>query len=118
MEILKNLDIWDYLAFLALLILAVGGVCLIVVVLGMPGKIAYARKHPDAEAINLMAWLGFLGVVPWVQAFIWAFKPADVIDIRRFPQEEKKAIDEEMAKHAEKTAPEKPRTQEGKGEQP
>jgi hypothetical protein len=57
-------------------------------------------------------------VVPWVQAFIWAFKPADVIDIRRFPQEEKKAIDEEMAKHAEKTAPEKPRTQEGKGEQP
>jgi hypothetical protein len=31
----------------------------------------------------------------WIQAFIWAFKPTDVIDIRRFPKAEAKAIEEE-----------------------
>ena len=35
-------------------------------------------------------------VLPWIQAFIWAFKPTDIVDIRRFPQEEAKAIDEEI----------------------
>lgn len=29
-----------------------------------------------------MGWIGFLAVVPWIQALIWAFKPTDVIDIR------------------------------------
>ena len=39
-----------------------------------------------------MGWAGLLPTVyPWVQAFIWAFKPTDVIDIRRFPAEEAKA---------------------------
>ena len=35
-----------------------------------------------------MGWVGFLAVIPWVQAFIWAFKPTSVIDIRRFPKAE------------------------------
>lgn len=64
---------------------------------GLPGKIAISRKHPDAEAVNIMGWAGFLAVVPWIQAFIWAFKPTDIIDIRRFPAEERKAIDKEIA---------------------
>ena len=34
-----------------------------------------------------MGWIGFLAVVPWIQALIWAFKPTDVIDIRHLPQE-------------------------------
>jgi hypothetical protein len=34
-------------------------------------------------AINTMGWLGFLAVVPWMQAFMWAFKPTDVVDIRK-----------------------------------
>jgi hypothetical protein len=33
-----------------------------------------------------------------VQAFIWAFKPTEIIDIRRFPREESKAIDEDIAR--------------------
>jgi hypothetical protein len=36
--------------------------------------------------------------VPWIQAFVWAFKPTDVVDIRRFPQEEASAIDEDIAR--------------------
>jgi hypothetical protein len=103
-----HLDIWDYLTFLCFFVLGVGFVVALVVILGLPGKIAYARKHPEAEAVNLMGWLGFLAVVPWVQAFIWAFKPTNVIDIRRTPTEEQKAIEEEMARHAGKAAPETP----------
>ena len=34
-------------------------------------------------------------ILPWIQAFIWAFKPTDIVDIRRFPKEEAKALDEE-----------------------
>jgi putative membrane protein len=36
--------------------------------------------------------------VPWIQAFIWAFKPANIVDIRRSPREEAKAIDEQIAR--------------------
>jgi len=61
-----QLDVWDYLTFLAFI------VCIF----------AYARKHSQAEAVNVMGWLGFLAVVPWMQAFLWAFKPTDVILLR------------------------------------
>ena len=45
-----------------------------------------------------MGWLGFLGVVPWVQAFIWALKPTNVIDIRNLPWDTRRATDEEIAR--------------------
>jgi hypothetical protein len=92
-----NPDLWDYITFAALFVLGVGALIAIVFVLGLPGRIAIARKHPDAEAINVMGWVGFLAIVPWVQAFIWAFKPAQVVDIRRYPQAEQAAIREEIA---------------------
>ena len=44
-----------------------------------------------------MGYAGFLPVVPWIQAFIWAFKPTDIVDIRRFPKEEARAVDEDIA---------------------
>ncbi len=93
-----DLDFWDYVTFAALFILGVGALIAIVFVLGLPGRIAIARKHPDAEAVNVMGWVGFLAIVPWIQAFIWAFKPTQVVDIRRNPQAEQEAIDEEFAK--------------------
>jgi hypothetical protein len=97
-----QLTTWDYLTFLTFFIIGAGGLGLAVFVLGLPGRIAIARNHPDAEAVNLMGWLGFLAVVPWVQAFIWAFKPTNIIDIRRFPPEEQRAIREEIARLAGK----------------
>lgn len=66
------------------------------IVLGLPGRIAAARKHPDAEAVNLLGWLGFAAVLPWAQALIWSFKPADVVDIRKMPRAERKEIDEQI----------------------
>jgi hypothetical protein len=94
-----ELDFWDYATFVTAA-LAGGSVILIYIWLaGLPGRIAIARKHPEAEAVKLMGWAGLLPTVyPWVQAFIWAFKPTDIVDIRRFPREEAKAIDEDIAR--------------------
>jgi len=102
-----KLDMWDYLTFLVILALVGAFLTVAVLVLGLPGRIAIARKHPDADAINLMGWLGFLAVVPWMQAFMWAFKPTDVVDIRYFPKQEQQNIDEEIAKLKGKTTTEK-----------
>jgi len=114
-----ELDFWDYATF-ATAAAAGGAVMLIYVwIAGLPGRIAIARKHPDAEAVKLMGWAGLLPtVLPWIQAFIWAFKPTDIIDIRRLPREETKAIDEDIArlkddprmhgKHARTTDPATP----------
>jgi hypothetical protein len=93
-----DLDFWDYVTFASLFVLGVGALVAIVFILGLPGRIAIARSHPDAEAVNIMGWVGFLAIVPWIQAFIWAFKPTQVIDIRRYPPAEQRAIDEEITK--------------------
>ena len=45
-----------------------------------------------------MGYFGFLPVVPWIQAFVWAFKPTNVVDIRRFPRAEATGIDEDIAR--------------------
>lgn len=102
-----NLNIWDLLTFVVIIALVVAFLAVAVFVLGLPGRIAIARKHPDADAINTMGWLGFLAVVPWMQAFIWAFKPTTVIDIRYFPKQEQENIAEEIARLKGKTEPEK-----------
>src|SRR5271157_5878832 len=93
-----ELNLWDYLTFLVIFALVVAFLTVAVFVLGLPGRIAIARKHPDADAINTMGWLGFLAIVPWMQAFIWAFKPTTVIDVRYFPKEEQQNIAEEIAR--------------------
>jgi Protein of unknown function (DUF3302) len=93
-----KLDIWDFLTFAVSLALIGAFLTVAVLILGLPGRIAIARKHPDAEAINTMGWLGFMAVVPWMQAFMWAFKPTNVVDIRYFPRQEQRNIEEEIAR--------------------
>jgi len=99
-----NLDLWHYITFAALFVLGVLVLIAIVFVLGLPGRIAIARKHPNAEAVNIMGWVGFLAIVPWIQAFIRASKPTQVIDIRRYPPAEQAAIQEKIAKMSGKSA--------------
>jgi hypothetical protein len=100
-----RLDLWDYLTFLVILLLVGAFLTIAVFILGLPGRIAIARKHPDADAINVMGWLGFLAVVPWMQAFMWAFKPTDVVDIRYFPKQEQQYTEEMLARMKGDTAP-------------
>ena len=93
-----ELDFWDYATFATAALAGVAGVLTYIWIAGLPGRIALARKHPEAEAVKIMGWAGLLPtVLPWIQAFIWAFKPTDIVDIRRFPKEEAKALDEEMS---------------------
>lgn len=102
---------WDFVALGCGMICVFGGLAALSWLLGLPGRIAVARNHPEAEAVYAMGWTGFLAVVPWIQAFTWAFKPTDVIDIRRFPDEEREAIKEDLARlkkyaYGEEQAPE------------
>ena len=92
-----ELDFWDYATFATAALAGLAGVLIYVWIAGLPGRIALARNHPEAEAVKIMGWAGLLPtVLPWIQAFIWAFKPTDIVDIRRFPKEEAKAIDEDI----------------------
>jgi len=94
-----ELDFWDYATFATAALAGFAGVMTYIWIAGLPGRIALARKHPEAEAVKIMGWAGLLPtVLPWIQAFIWAFKPSDIVDIRRFPKQEAKALDEE-ARH-------------------
>jgi len=93
-----ELTFWDYVTFGVLIVLGAAFLIAFTFILGLPGRIAIARKHPDADAVNIMGWAGFLAVVPWMQAFMWAFKPTTIIDIRRYPEAEAAAIEEEIAR--------------------
>jgi hypothetical protein len=96
---------WDYATFVVLFILVAAGLAVAVFVLGLPGRIAIARKHPEADAVYLMGWIGFLAVVPWIQALGWAFKPTTVIDVRYLPKEERLETDAMIAKLTGKASP-------------
>jgi len=106
-----ELTFWDYVTFATAM---AGGAAVILIyiwIAGLPGRIAIARNHPEAEAVNLLGWAGLLPTIyPWAQALIWAFKPTDVVDIRRFPREEARAIEEDIARlqGVAKPAPAKP----------
>lgn len=94
-----ELDIWDYATFATLFLAGGAGVLTYIWIAGLPGRIALARNHPEAEAVKLMGWAGLLPtVLPWIQALIWAFKPTDIVDVRRFPREEARVIDEELVR--------------------
>ena len=94
-----ELTVSDYATFITFALAGVSVLAAVVWLAGLPGRIAIARKHPEAEAVKLMGYAGlFPTIYPWVQAFIWAYKPTDVVDIRRFPSEEARLIDLEIAR--------------------
>lgn len=103
-----KLDFWDYATFVVLFLLGIAGFLSAMWLAGLPGRIAIARKHPEAEAVRMMGYAGFLAAVPWINAFIWAFKPTDIVDIRRYPKAEAEAIEEEIARLRGQTSAKKP----------
>ena len=103
-----RLDFWDYVTFVVLFLLGTAALVSLIWLAGLPGRIAIARKHPDAEAVKMMGYAGFLAAVPWIQAFIWAFKPTAIVDIRRYPKAEAEAIAEEITRLRGQTSTSKP----------
>jgi len=60
--------------FIILILLGLLGLWLIVEIGGFPGKKARERDHPQAEAINVLGWLGLLFAgVGWIVAVVWAY---------------------------------------------
>ena len=51
-----TLDIWDYLTFLTMFLAVAALVLLWIWLAGLPGRIAIARKHPEAEAVRLLGY--------------------------------------------------------------
>jgi len=93
-----ELDFWDYATFAAFFFSGVVFLGVLIFMLGLPGRIAIARHHPEADAVYFMGWIGFLAVVPWIQALIWAFKPTDVVDLRYLPRDVSRETDEMIAR--------------------
>jgi hypothetical protein len=88
-----ELDFWDYVTFGSLFFIGVVLLGVLIFLLGLPGRIAVARRHPEADAVYFMGWIGFLAVVPWIQALMWAFKPTDVVDLRYLPRDVQRETD-------------------------
>jgi hypothetical protein len=110
-----ELGFWDYATFVTGALAGLSCIAFFVWLAGLPGRIAFARKHPEAEAVKLLGWAGILPTIyPWVQALIWAFKPTDVVDIRRFPREEAKWEEEELARLSGKAPPPQAKTKAAK----
>lgn len=63
----------EAVALIVLLVLVAAAIALFVVIGRIPGELARRDKHPQAEAINLLAWFGLLaGGLGWVVALIWS----------------------------------------------
>jgi hypothetical protein len=60
--------------FIILVVLVLLVILIYVEMARFPGNKAKERGHPQADAINVLAWVGLLlGVVPWVIALVWAY---------------------------------------------
>lgn len=64
------------LEIFALVVLGVLGavaIWLVIIIGNLPGKLARAADHPQAEAIGLLGWVGLLTAgVGWFLALVWA----------------------------------------------
>jgi hypothetical protein len=60
-------------SFLILVAMGFVGLTIFLWLGGLPGKTAAQRSHPQAEAINILGWVGLaFGGVGWVVALTWA----------------------------------------------
>jgi hypothetical protein len=56
-----------------LILVAFLGLWVFVELGSLPGKKAAERQHPQADAINVLGWLGLIaGGVGWIVAMVWA----------------------------------------------
>jgi len=56
-------DLWDYITLVVLMLISFSAVGFMVWLAGLPGRIALQRNHPEAEAVKLMGFAGFLAAV-------------------------------------------------------
>ena len=63
----------DIFALVVVLVVAAVAIWLFVIIGNIPGNIARAENHPQAEAISYLAWIGLLTMgIGWFVALVWA----------------------------------------------
>ncbi|MDJ0848907.1 MAG: DUF3302 domain-containing protein [Myxococcota bacterium] len=70
-------------SFIILSVIAIIAVTILIELATLPGRKARERGHLQAEAINILAWLGLVTGGPgWVVAMVWAYlRPGGLIAI-------------------------------------
>jgi len=92
-----DLDAYDYLTFVILLLVIIAFFYVMVTLGGLPGKLAEKRNHPHAESVKLGGWIGLFTIFPWIHALIWAYHDSMTVDIRKMPRGGRDALDPEKA---------------------
>ncbi len=63
----------EIFALIVIFVLVAAAIWLIVLIGNIPGNMARAAHHPQAEAINMLAWIGLLTLgLGWFLALVWA----------------------------------------------
>lgn len=63
----------EIFALIVLFVLVAAAIWLVVVIGNIPGNMARQANHPQAEAINILAWIGILTLgLGWFLALVWA----------------------------------------------
>ncbi len=63
----------EIFALIVLFVLVAAVIWLVVLIGNIPGNIARAAEHPQAEAISILAWIGLLTLgIGWFVALVWA----------------------------------------------
>ena len=63
----------DYFALLVIFVIVAAGIWIAVLLGNLPGNMARAADHPQAEAISLLGWIGLLTMgLGWFAALVWA----------------------------------------------
>jgi hypothetical protein len=61
-----------WLTLIVLCVIPVAATYLIYRLGRLPGAIARARNHPQADAIGICGWMGIVTLVLWPLALVWA----------------------------------------------
>jgi cytochrome b561 len=62
-----------WLTLVALCVMPVVAAYVIYRLGSLPGEVARARNHPQADAINICGWMGIITLVLWPLALVWAY---------------------------------------------
>ncbi|PLW66832.1 DUF3302 domain-containing protein [Pseudohalioglobus lutimaris] len=63
----------DIFALIVLGVICAAAIWLIVMIGNIPGNIARAAEHPQADAISVLAWIGLLTAgIGWFVALVWS----------------------------------------------
>ena len=64
----------DIFALIVIVVIIAAAIWIVVTLGSLPGKIARERDHYQAEAINILGWIGILTLgISWFVAIVWAY---------------------------------------------